>query len=462
MGENKLGVMPIRRLVLTMSWPMMLSMLIQALYNMVDSHYVSQADPNGFLALSFAYPIQTLMIAICVGTGVGLNTMLSRRLGEQKPKEAAAVAVNGFFAYFLTWLCFLVFGMTVGPRFVGFFTEDAQVAVYGGQYLTIVLCGSLGMCMQFAGERVLQASGHPVGPMVIQGIGAVVNLALDPILIFGWGPVPAFGVKGAAIATITGQFIGMGIGFVLVARNSEVPFSFRGFRPDGTALRDIYRIGVPAMAMQSLSTFMTLGLNKILAFSTVTTRFGNGPVFILGAYFKLQSFLIMPVAGLNNGLTPILSYNYGARYGTRIVAGVRFALKVALLIMLCGVAVFWIAPGFLLSIFHTPPDMLEQGKFALRVIGPSFVFAGVSIILSAMFQAVGCPNFALLLSLTRQIVIPLPVCLVLAVFAPEMIWWCFPLAEGLSCIVAVFLYGYVKKKRIQPLEAHLFPESRVE
>ena len=294
--ENRFGTMPIRSLILTMSWPMMLSMLIQALYNMVDSYYVSLCDPKGFLALSLAFPVQTLMISVCVGTGVGVNAMLSRRLGEGKKDAAAAVAANGFFVYFLTGLVFLAAGVLLGPRFVGFFSSDAQVVAYGGQYLTVVLCGSMGMCMQFAGERVLQASGRPVGPMVIQGIGAVINLILDPILIFGLGPAPALGVTGAAIATVFGQLVGMCVGFLLVHRCPVVQISFRSFRPDTGAIRDIYRIGFPAMAMQSLGTFMTLGLNKILSLPRVTAVAGDAPVFVLGAYFKLQSFVFMPVS----------------------------------------------------------------------------------------------------------------------------------------------------------------------
>ena len=450
--ENRFGTMPIRSLILTMSWPMMLSMLIQALYNMVDSYYVSLCDPKGFLALSLAFPVQTLMISVCVGTGVGVNAMLSRRLGEGKKDAAAAVAANGFFVYFLTGLVFLAAGVLLGPRFVGFFSSDAQVVAYGGQYLTVVLCGSMGMCMQFAGERVLQASGRPVGPMVIQGIGAVINLILDPILIFGLGPAPALGVTGAAIATVFGQLVGMCVGFLLVHRCPVVQISFRSFRPDTGAIRDIYRIGFPAMAMQSLGTFMTLGLNKILSLPRVTAVAGDAPVFVLGAYFKLQSFVFMPVAGLNNGMTPVLGYNYGARHRTRIVDGVHFALKVSLGIMAAGTLLFQLLPSQLLAIFSTPAEMIPTGIFALRVISATFLCAGASFILSGAFQSLGAPNLALLLGLTRQIVIVLPVCLILALVDPSLVWLSFPAAEIFSCALAALLYRKVRRERVDPLE----------
>lgn len=262
--QNKMGSMPIRKLILHMSWPMMLSMLIQALYNMVDSYFVARIDPDAFVALGLAYPAQTMMIAICVGTGVGVNAMLSRRLGERRYGEANAVAVNGYFVYLLTWAAFLLFGLFFGRSFVGFFNSDPNVIDYGGQYLTIVSTFSIGVCMQFAGERVLQGIGDPIGPMIIQGVGAVINLVLDPVLIFGWGPFPVLGVAGAAIATVFGQLVGMTIGFILVARNKSLPISLRGFRPSGETIRDIYRIGGPAIVMQSLNTVMTMGMNKIL------------------------------------------------------------------------------------------------------------------------------------------------------------------------------------------------------
>ena len=452
-AENKMGTMPIRRLIVHMSWPMMLSMLVQALYNMVDSYFVSMIDDSAFVALGLAYPAQTMMIAICVGTGVGINAMLSRRLGEKRPEAACAVALNGYFLYLITWVVFLLFGLTLGPRFVGFFNTDPLVMEYGGQYLTIVTVFSLGVCMQFAGERVLQATGNAVGPMIIQGIGAVVNLIMDPVLIFGLGPFPDMGVAGAAIATVLGQFVGMAAGFVLVARNGVVRISLRGFRPHTATIRDIYRIGGPAIVMQSLSTVMTLGLNKILSLPRILALYGDAPVFILSAYFKLQSFVFMPVYGMNNGLTPILSYNYGARHQERITRGIHFALAAALCIMGVGMVIFLLFPQQLMQIFSAPEPVMAMGVPALRIISLSFLFAGVSIILGAAFQALGVPLFSLILSVLRQAVIVLPVCLVLTFIAPDQVWWCLPAAEALSCTVAFVLYRWVYYTRILPLGA---------
>ena len=302
-----MAVMPVRRLLLHMSWPMMLSMLIQALYNLVDSMFVAQLSTDGFVALSLAYPVQTLMISICVGTGVGVNTILSRRLGERRPAEASAVAMNGYFLYLCCWLIFLIPGVLFSRPFLALFSDVPQVVDYGSQYLAIVTAGSLGVCMQFSGERVLQASGDAVGPMCIQGIGAVVNLLLDPLLIFGLGPFPRLEVAGAALATVIGQLVGMTVGLLLVRRSRVLVLQARGFRPSRSVILEILKIGFPAMVMQSLATVMTLGMNKLLSFFSATG------VFILGAYFKLQSFLFMPVYGLNNGLIPVVSFNYGAK-----------------------------------------------------------------------------------------------------------------------------------------------------
>lgn len=452
LSENKMGTMPIRRLIIHMSWPMMLSMLVQALYNMADSFYVSLIDDKAFIALSLAYPVQMMMIAICVGTGVGVNAMLSRRLGENRLGEANAVAMNGFLVYFLSWVFFLIFGLTVGPHFVGWFNSDPTVALYGSQYLTIVCSLSIGACMQFACERVLQASGDAISPMIIQGVGAVINIVLDPILIFGWLGFPAMGVTGAAIATVFGQIVGAVVGLIIAKRNKLLTLQVRGFRPSAATIGDIYRIGGPAIVMQSLGTVMTMGLNKIMTLPRMVSQLGDAPVFILGAYFKLQSFVFMPVFGMNNGLTPVLSYNYGAKERKRITDGIHFALAVALGIMAVGTLLFFLIPGPLMAIFSAPPEVLSQGVSALRIVACSFLFAGVSIIFSAAFQALGTPMYSLIISLMRQLVIVLPAALFLSFLAPELIWWCLPAAEAFSCVVALFLYKKVHHEHIMPLE----------
>ena len=445
MEENKMGVMPVRPLLLHMAWPMMLSMLIQALYNMVDSMFVSRLNREAFEALSLSYPVQMFMVAVCVGTGVGVNALLSRRLGQQDPEGANAVAMNGVFVYLLSWLFFLFFGLFLTRPFFGFFTDSAAVAGYGARYLSLVTGCSIGMTMQFVTERILLASGDPVGPMVIQGVGAVVNLIFDPLLIFGPGPFPALGVAGAAAATVMGQLTGMTVGFVLVARCRTVVLSPKGFRPQKEVIAELYRIGLPAIVMQSLVTFMTLGLNKIMAL------FSSSAVFILGAYFKIQSFIFMPVHGLNNGMIPVVGYNYGARHRERIAGLTRFALFLALVIMAAGTLLLLCLPGFFLGLFNAEPEVLAAGVPALRMIALSFPFAGVSIVLCAVLQAVGESLRSLAVSLTRQILLVLPAALVLGLLAPERMWLCFLLSELLSCGLALLLYRQICRQKLSRL-----------
>ncbi|HIY22138.1 MAG TPA: MATE family efflux transporter [Candidatus Flavonifractor merdigallinarum] len=444
--ENKMGTMPIRRLVLHMSWPMMLSMLVQALYNMVDSYFVAQISQDAFEALALVYPIQSLIIAIQAGTGVGVNTMLSRRLGEGKQEEAASVGEHGYFLYTLSWLVFLTVGWTFARPFLELYSDNPQVIEYGVTYLRIIVLFSLGSCLQFAAERVLQASGNPVGPMFVQGTGAVVNLILDPILIFGLGPIPRMEVAGAAIATGLGQLAGMGVGLFLVARNPVVHLSLRSFRPSAATVGTIYRIGLPAIVMQSLFTLMTLGMNKILVLFTQ-----NG-VFIMGAYFKVQSFVFMPVFGLNNGLTPVVSYNYGAKEPQRITGAVRFSLILSTGIMLLGMIPFLCFPQALLALFDAGPDVIAEGVPAMRMLCLCFVFSGIVILLCSAFQALGAPMLSLLFTLVRQVILLFPVALLLGYLAgPRYIWLCFTLCDGLGAVAALALYRWLYRERIAPL-----------
>ena len=440
-----MGVMPVRRLLIHMAWPMMLSMFIQALYNMVDSMFVSRLSGEGFQALALAYPVQMFMIAICVGTGVGVNALLSRRLGEGDGAGANAVAMNGIFVYGVSWAVFFLFGLFLSRPFMGFFTTDPLIAAYGGTYLSIVTCGSIGMAMQFVAERILLASGDPVGPMVVQGVGAVINLIFDPLLIFGIGPFPMLGVAGAAIATIFGQIVGMVVGFVLVRRNRAVPLRVRGFRPQGRVILEVYRIGLPAIVMQSLASFMTLGLNKIMAL------FSPFAVFILGAYFKIQSFIFMPVYGLNNGLIPVVGYNYGAKSRARILGLIRFALEIAVAIMAVGALLLAGLPQVFLGLFNATPEQVAAGAPALRMIASSFLFAGASVVLCASFQALGAPMLSLVISLLRQIVLLLPAAWVLGRLAPGLMWLCFPLAEVVSCALALLFYRRLYRQRLADL-----------
>ena len=425
-----MAVIPVRRLLLNMAWPMMLSMLIQALYNLVDSMFVAQLSSDGFVALALVYPIQTLMIAVCVGTGVGFNALLARRLGEDRPDEANRVVANGYFVYLVCWVVFLVLGVGLAPVFMELFAPgQPQVIDYGIQYLSIVTGASVGICMQFAGERTLQATGNTVGPMVIQGIGAVINLILDPLLIFGIGPFPR-----------------MEVGLCMVRRSSIVRLSFRGFRPDSAIIRTMFRVGVPAILVQALATVMNLGMNLILPLFTASG------VFILGAYFKLQSFLFMPVNGLNNALIPIVSFNYGARQRSRITGVIHFALVLSAAIMAVGTVVFLAIPGPLLRLFDADAAVLAEGISALRLIALSFVCAGVSVVLCAALQALGAANSRRVVSLLRQLVLLFPLALLLGALRPSLVWLAFLLSEGAACFTALLLYRRTARGRLAGME----------
>lgn len=445
MDDARMGTMPVRPLLLRMAWPMMLSMLIQALYNLVDSMFVSRLSGEAFQALSLAYPVQMFMVAVCVGVGVGLNALLSKRLGQGDRTEAKAVALNGVFLYLLCYLLFLSFSLFLVRPFMAFFTADPTILSAGRTYLTIVTGISVGMTMQFATERILLACGDPVGPMVIQGVGAVVNLIMDPILIFGLGPFPALGVAGAAIATVMGQWTGMAAGFLLLSRLRRFPLSPKGFRPRGDILAELCRIGIPAAAMQSLSSVMTLGLNKIMAL------YDPSAVFILGAYFKLQTFLIMPVAGLTNGLTPLVAYNYGARSRERILALTRFALFLGAAIMAVGTALLLFIPGPLLGLFGADQTVLNSGIPALRWIAVGLIFSGLSTVLCAVFQALGAAMTSLVISLLRQVVLILPAAYLLGLVQARLIWLSFPLAEVLACLAALIFFRRIQRKKLSEL-----------
>ena len=445
MDDARMGTMPVRPLLLRMAWPMMLSMLIQALYNLVDSMFVSRLSGEAFQALSLAYPVQMFMVAVCVGVGVGLNALLSKRLGQGNRTEAKAVALNGVFLYLLCYLLFLSFSLFLVRPFMAFFTADPTILSAGRTYLTIVTGISVGMTMQFATERILLACGDPVGPMVIQGVGAVVNLIMDPILIFGLGPFPALAVAGAAIATVMGQWTGMAVGFLLLSRLRRFPLSPKGFRPRRDILAELCRIGIPAAAMQSLSSVMTLGLNKIMAL------YDPSAVFILGAYFKLQTFLIMPVAGLTNGLTPLVAYNYGARSRERILALTRFALFLGAAIMAVGTALLLFIPGPLLGLFGADQTVLNSGIPALRWIAVGLIFSGLSTVLCAVFQALGAAMTSLVISLLRQVVLILPAAYLLGLVQARLIWLSFPLAEVLACLAALIFFRRIQRKKLSEL-----------
>ena len=431
-NDGMLGAMPVPRLVVTMSLPIMLSMLISAVYNLVDSVYVAQYSDEAFLALSYAYPIQMLLVAFCSGIGVGFSAIFSRRLGEGDQEQAASAVCHGFFLYGLCWLLFLLFALTGAAPFLRLSTEDPSVARQGAQYL-LICCGlSIGTCMQFLTERILQAMGRPAGFMIVQGSGAILNLILDPIFIF----VLDLGVAGAAAATVIGQISGALIGFWLVYR-------LRGFRPRGEMLAEMGRVAAPAVVMQSLSSFMSLGLNQLL------TRWSQSAVFVLGAYFQLQTFIFMPIFGISSGLIPILSYNYGSGALRRVSASVRFGQQFTAVLSLSGALLLsLLASPLLRSAFRASPEALAMGAPALRIIALSFFFAGTSIIFCSAFQSLGRSRWSLLVALLRQILLLLPAAALLLALKPALVWAAFPLSELISCFAAALLYRRTIQKQL--------------
>ena len=442
---NMLGTMPVRRLVLTMSSPIMISMLMSAVYNLVDSIYVAQVSDLDFLALSYAYPVQLMMVAFCTGIGVGFNATFAQRLGEGKGAEANQVACHGFLFYTLCWVLFLAFALFGAPLFFQMSTGDPAVAQAGIQYLTICCGLSIGMCMQFLTERLLQTTGHPSGFMIVQGSGALLNIVLDPVFIFGFD----MGVTGAAIATVIGQISGACIGFFLLWRiRREFSVSFWGFRLSAALSGEMLRIAAPAVVMQSLSSFMSLGLNQLL------TLWSQTAVFVLGVYFKIQTFVFMPVFGVSNGLIPIVSYNYGARASGRITHAVRFSLSLAVGTGLGGAVLLSLAASPLLRFcFQAAAEAAAMGAPALRMTALAFPIAAVSIILSASFQSLGRSGLSLAVSLLRQIVLLLPIAAAFLWIVPERVWLSFLCAEALSCLAAVALYRRTIRPKIQALSS---------
>ncbi len=443
--ENKMGVMPIGRLVVSMSVPMMLSMLVQALYNIVDSMWVSRVCEDALTAVSLAFPVQNLMIGVATGTGVGVNALLSRSLGAKDYDRANTVASNGVFLAVISSVVFFFLGVFAVPLF--FRTQvaaDSPIYVYGVDYLTVCCAFSFGVFGQIMIERLMQSTGRTVLSMITQLIGAVINMILDPLFILGMGPFPRLEAKGAAIATVTGQIIAFIVAIVLNHHfNREISLKLRGFRPNGRIIGDIYKIGVPSIIMVAIGSVMTYSLNKILLTFTKTAA------AVFGVYFKLQSFVFMPVFGMNNGIIPIIAYNYGAGNRRRMTKTVRFSMVLACSIMAVGTALMWLFPETMLKIFDASENMLAIGVPALRTISISFVMAGFCIAMGSVFQAIGKSYFSMIVSFTRQLVVLVPVAYLLSKTGVlENVWWAFPIAEAFSLAVTLISYSYVYKKII--------------
>ena len=436
--ENKMGTMPIGRLVFNMSLPMMISMLVQALYNIVDSIFVAKLSENALTAVSLAFPLQTLIIAVATGTGVGVNALLSKSLGAHKYDEANKIGINGAVLYAFSYVIFLLLGLTIVKPFymsqIG--NADVEIMDMGVSYLSTVMIFSFGIFAEIFFERVLTSTGRTIFSMTSQLCGAITNIILDPIMIFGLLGFPKLGATGAAVATVVGQCVAAVVAFVCNHKfNHDIKLSFKGYSPDFKIMGTIYAIGIPSIIMQSIGSVMMFGMNKILI------SFTEAATAVFGAYFKLQSFIFMPCFGLNNAMVPIVSYNYGAQKFDRVRKTVRLTVFTAIGIMCVGCALFELIPETLLGMFSPTDEMLSIGRVALRIIGVHFPLAGFSIIAGSACQALGKPIYALINSVCRQIVVLLPAAYLLSLTGRlELVWLAFPIAEVVSVILnATFL-----------------------
>lgn len=434
--ENKMGTMPIGRLLATMSTPMMISMLVQAFYNIVDSVFVSQISEDALNAVSLAFPLQQLIIAVCGGTAVGMNALLSRSLGAKQFDRANKTANSGIFLFLCSSVVFSIVGIFLSKPFFLAQTDVPQIVKYGMDYASVCLGCSIGICSQFCFEKLLQSTGRTTLSMIAQLVGAVINIVLDPILIFGLLGMPRLEVLGAAIATVTGQIVAAILAVIFnIKFNKDIHISFKLIRWDSNIIKDIYKIGLPSIIMQSIGSVMTFCMNKILlSFTTTATA-------VFGSYFKLQSFVFMPIFGLNNGMVPIIAYNYGAKRYDRVKKTITITIITAISIMFVGFMAFELIPHVLLSFFNASKEMLKIGVPALKIIGTHYLLAGFCIIAGSVCQAIGKPVHSLIVSVCRQLVVLLPSAWLLAQSGRlELVWFCFPIAESVSFVMSsIFL-----------------------
>ena len=445
--ENKMGVMPVGRLIVTMALPMIVSMLIQALYNVVDSMFVSRIHEDALAAVSLAFPVQNLLIGLCTGTGVGVNALLSRSLGQKNYNEANRAAHNGIFLAVLGAIAFFLFGLFGARAFFATQTDNADIVAYGADYLSLVTMLSFGVFGEIILERLLQSTGKTFYTMITQGTGAILNIIFDPIFIFGYFGFPAMGVRGAALATVLGQIVALILGLVFNLKfNREISLNMVGFKPSWRVIRTIYAVGLPSIVMMLVGSVMNYGINQILlGFTSTATA-------VFGVYFKLQSFVFMPVFGLNNGMVPIVAYNYGARNKERILKTIRISIGIATGVMLLGLAIFQLLPAQLLGLFNPTPELLAIGVPALRLISLSFIFAGFCVVSGSVFQALGNGVYSLLVSVARQLVVLLPVAWLMARTGNiDMVWLSFPIAELMSVAVSAFFLVRIYRQKIKPL-----------
>ena len=447
-AENKMGVMPIPKLILNMSLPMILSMLVQALYNVVDSYFVARYAQDALTAVSLAFPAQNLMIGVATGTAVGVNALLSRALGEKKPDLANQIAENGVFLALVGYALFLVFGLFGVRAFFATQTSVATIVNNGVDYLSVICCFSFGLFGQIMFERLMQSTGRTIYTMFTQGLGAIINIILDPIFIFKFNQ----GAKGAAIATVIGQIIAFGLAVVLNRlKNDDLHLNLRAFRPNPRIIGRIYAIGVPSILMVAIGSVMTFLFNIIVITYTAAAELS---ATVFGVYFKLNSFVFMPVFGLNNGIIPIIAYNYGAKNRRRMMKAVKLAVLYAAGYILLGLLAFMLIPGPLLRLFNASDEMLAVGVPALRIIGSTFLFAGTCIAMGSVFQALGYGTYSMIVSFARQLVVLLPSAYVLARVGMRtgndvLVWLSFPIAEIASLATTLFLFSRLYKNVIR-------------
>ena len=449
-GENKMGVMPVGRLLLTMALPMIISMLVQALYNVVDSIYVSRISESAVTALGLAFPVQNMQIGFATGIGVGMNALLSKSLGEGNRERVNRAAGNGIFLMVISVVIFMVFGFVGSHGYYAMQSEVAETVEGGAAYIGICCVFSLGIFVEILGERMLQASGRTVYTLFTQGIGAVVNIVLDPILIFGKLGLPAMGIAGAAVATVIGQWVAAALAvYFNIRHNPDVKLGLKYILPKKDILRPILAVGIPSIIMMAVGSVMNFGMNQIfLSFKD----YGETAAGVFGIYFKLQSFFFMPVFGLNNAAISIIAFNFGARNPKRITATLKWTVGAVMVIMLLGLAVFQLFPEALLGMFNPSDDFLAMGVSALRIISTIFPLAAVGIALGSSFQALGNGIYATITSLCRQLLVLLPVAFLLSLSGDvHLVWWAFPIAEVVSLMVTLILFARIFRKKIRPM-----------
>ena len=452
LDNNKMRTMPVAKLLFNMALPLAISMLVQALYNVVDSIYVSRISESAVTALSLAFPIQHLIIGFATGIGVGMNSLLSKSLGENNRERVNQAAGNGIFLMLIAVVMFMLFGVVGARPFFAVQSSVEETVKGGGDYLTICSLFCIGIFVEVLGERMLQASGRTIYTLFTQGTGAVVNIILDPVFIFGVPElgIPALGMAGAAIATVIGQWIAAILAVIFnLTKNPEVQFTLRMIRPDRKVLGKILSVGIPSIIMMAIGSVMTFALNGIFQ---GFKDYGETATAVFGVYFKLQSFVIMPVLGINNASVSIIAYNYGARLPQRITGNLKCALTTALTIMFLGVAVFQLFPTVLLGLFEPTEEFLAMGISALQIVSLGFPFAAVSIALSASFQAMGVGIYSTITSLCRQLVVLVPVAYLLSLSGDvHLVWWAFAIAEIVSMTLTLLFYSRIYRNKIKPL-----------